>query len=300
MPPEFDQQARRCGESLIRLALQEDLQDVGDLTSLATIPSAQQASVNIVSRGHGIFAAAELIPLVFAALQADVQIRQLVANGELIQPGTTIAQVSGDVRMLLIAERTILNFLTHLCGVASLTAQYADAVRNTSVILLDTRKTLPGWRALQKFAVRCGGGTNHRMGLYDGILIKDNHLAARQDRPADAVHAAQTFLQQKQINAGVEIEVDTLEQLRDVLSAAPDIVLLDNMTCDQLCTAVELRNQHSPQTLLEASGGITLQTIREIAETGVDRISVGGLTHSATATDLGFDWNLSGASAAQN
>jgi nicotinate-nucleotide pyrophosphorylase (carboxylating) len=193
----------------------------------------------------------------------------------------------------LIGERTTLNFVGHLSGIASLTHEFVAAASGTAATILDTRKTLPGWRSLAKYAVRAGGGTNHRMGLFDGVLVKDNHIAAwsrlvGNSRLADAVRQARA---ESPTGVSIEFEVDTLEQLRDVLDGRPDIVLLDNMTTDQLREAVRLRNETAPQVLLEASGGITLQTVRAIAETGVERISIGALTHSARCFDLGFDFH---------
>lgn len=292
MPSGFDQPTLQSAEQLLEAALQEDLADAGDLTCLATLPQQQTSAVQLVSRESGVFCGGQLIELTFSRLRADVQTELFIGDGAALTPGTVIAEMRGDVRSLLIGERTILNFLTHLCGISSLTAKYVRETAGTHAVVLDTRKTLPGWRRLQKYAVLCGGATNHRMGLFDGVLIKDNHLAARGSlSAATAVESARDFLRSRQLPAVVEIEVDTLDQLRDVLTAAPEIVLLDNMQLTDLIAAVELRNQFSPQTLLEASGGVSLATIREIARTGVDRISVGGLTHSAPALDLGFDWS---------
>ena len=208
-----------------------------------------------------------------------------------MQRGTVLASITGPVRSLLTGERTVLNLMTHLSGIASRTAQFVEQVRGTRAVILDTRKTLPGYRLLQKYAVRCGGGTNHRMGLYDGILIKDNHLAARGESScAAAVADARRFMLSIDAKATIEIEVDSLKQLRDALQERPEIVLLDNMSVEMLRDAVRIRDENAPQTRLEASGGVTLQTVRAIAETGVERISVGSLTHSSPALDLGFDW----------
>lgn len=183
----------------------------------------------------------------------------------------------------------MLNFMTHLSGIATLTRRFVDAVRGTRAEVLDTRKTLPGWRLLEKYAVRCGGGTNHRMGLYDGVLIKDNHLAAWTE--SDSIAAAvETARQRSPAGVSIEVEVDTLDQLSDALRGGPDIVLLDNMDVATLRQAVNIRDHTAPRVLLEASGGVTLETVAAIAQTGVERISVGGLTHSAPALDLAFDW----------
>lgn len=288
---QFDRQTESAARLLIELALAEDLRDRGDLTSQSTIPAELSASVNLVSRERGVFCGGPLIPLVFQQLGDDVECKLFVQDSAILQRGSLIATMSGPVRTLLTGERTILNFLIHLSGVASRTRQFVERVSGTSAAILDTRKTLPGYRLLHKYAVRCGGGVNHRMGLYDGILIKDNHLAARGERSvAGAVQDARMFLESTGIQLPIEIEVDTLAQLRDALQARPEIVLLDNMSCDEMEEAVRIRNQESPGTRLEASGGVTLDTVRAIAETGVERISIGGLTHSAPALDLGFDW----------
>jgi nicotinate-nucleotide pyrophosphorylase (carboxylating) len=202
----------------------------------------------------------------------------------------------------LTCERTILNFLGRLCGIATLASQYAQKVEGTKARVYDTRKTTPGWRRLEKYAVRCGGGRNHRSGLYDGILIKDNHLACRASRdgklldPATAVQLAKSFIASGAYRFEhppmIEIEIDRVSQLNSALSAMPDIVLLDNMNCDLLKECVAIRNRMAPSVELEASGGVNLETISNIAKTGVDRISVGALTHSAINLDLGLDWIL--------
>lgn len=291
MRPIFDQESANAAITLARMSLHEDLRDVGDVTCLSTIPAELQATVQIVSRESGVVSGLPLIPIVFHELGSEVEADVPVQDGDRIQRGTILARLSGPVRALLTGERTILNFMTHLSGIASRTALFVDAIAGTRACILDTRKTLPGYRALQKYAVRCGGGRNHRMGLYDGVLIKDNHLAARGDSAcASAVADARRYMIASGRNTSIEIEVDTLGQLLDALNEKPEIVLLDNMPPDQLRKAVALRDLHGPSTLLEASGGITLQSVRGVAETGVERISVGGLTHSSPSLDLGFDW----------
>ncbi|MCA9080300.1 MAG: carboxylating nicotinate-nucleotide diphosphorylase [Planctomycetaceae bacterium] len=281
-------------QRLIQQALAEDLREAGDITSQALIPAEEQGSVRIVSRQQGVLAGLPFAELVYAALGDTVQFERHVEDGSRLHPGTAVATITGSVRALLTGERTALNLLTLLSGNASLTAQFVDAVAGTNAKILDTRKTLPGLRLLQKYAIRCGGGANHRIGLFDAVLIKDNHLgawkAARHGTLADAVRHCRA-----QVSAGiiVEIEVDTLDQFRDAIQGAPDIVLLDNMTCEQLSQAVELRAELGPKVELEASGGVHLQTVAGIAATGVDRISIGALTHSAPALDLGFDWGRS-------
>lgn len=291
MPHQFDAETAAAAAHLAELSLREDLQDVGDLTSQATIPEHLSAAVRIVIRQPGVIAGLGVLPVVFRLLPGHVRCEVFLQDGDAVSAGSVAAEIHGPVRTLLTGERTVLNFLTHLSGIATRTAEFVRAVRGTSAQILDTRKTLPGYRLLQKYAVRCGGGFNHRIGLHDGMLIKDNHLAARGSSScAGAVKAARDFLRERRLAVPVEIEVDTLEQLQDALSEHPELVLLDNMSCEQLREAVALRNQLAPGTRLEASGGVTLQTVHGIAETGVDRISVGSLTHSSPALDIAFDW----------
>ncbi len=290
---EFTDTDREAAERLIDLALAEDLAGIGDLTCNALIGERDQAEVLVVARETGIVAGLPIGELVFAKVDPLVGWVPEVKDGTLVEPGQIVARAAGPLAGILIGERTTLNFVGHLSGIASLTHEFVEAARGTAATILDTRKTLPGWRSLAKYAVRAGGGTNHRMGLFDGVLVKDNHIAAwsRQvgnSRLADAVRQARGASPTK---VSVEFEVDTIEQLRDVLEGRPDIVLLDNMNPDQLREAVRLRNEIAPTVLLEASGGITLQTIRAIAETGVERISIGALTHSARCFDLGFDFH---------
>ena len=291
MTPIFDSETQSAAVTLTRMSLQEDLRDRGDLTCLATIPEKLQATVNIVARQVGVVSGLPVLPLVFAELPGPVTWTHQLEDGQPVQRGTVLASMSGPVRSLLIGERTILNFITHLSGIASRTAEFVALVKETKAVILDTRKTLPGYRLLQKYAVRCGGGTNHRMGLYDGILIKDNHLAARGDATcAEAVADARSYMKTIDAKAKIEIEVDSLAQLKDALNENPEIVLLDNMPPSMLKEAVAIRDAICPTTQLEASGGVNLQTVRAIAESGVDRISIGSLTHSSPSLDLGFDW----------
>ncbi len=273
---------------LVELALAEDLGDAGDRTSTALIPATQAGKAAFVARTEGIVAGLPAAAMVCAAVDPALAFAPAVADGTRLERGTVLATVAGPLRSILAAERTALNFLQRLSGVASLTCRYADAVTGTRAAVLDTRKTTPGWRLLEKYAVRMGGGTNHRVGLYDGILIKDNHLAGLGGDVRRAVELARAAPG----NAGlpVEVEVDTLEQLEHALAARADIVLLDNMTLDQMRAAVARRDAVSPATKLEASGGIALATIAAVAATGVDRISVGALTHSAPALDIALDY----------
>jgi nicotinate-nucleotide pyrophosphorylase (carboxylating) len=231
-------------------------------------------------------------------------------DGRSVEPGDRVARMEGPARGILTAERPVLNLLGRLSGIATLTKRYVEAVVGTRARIYDTRKTTPGWRRLEKYAVRCGGGSNHRTGLFDAVLIKDNHLAlgAGADdsavgyTPAEAVGRARRFVQQHAAGSGggemiIEVEVDTLEQLEEVLLAGPDIVLLDNMSPAVLAETVKRRDARNPRVELEASGGVGLETVRRIAASGVDRISVGALTHSAAWLDIALDWQPRGAPA---
>ncbi len=289
----FSDSERTAAERLIELALQEDLGEQGeDVTCSSLIGMRDQGAVQLVARRAGVLAGLPVASMVFAQLDSNVHLQAFVDDGSRLQPGTVAAELSGSLRSLLIGERTALNFLTHLSGVATLTRRYVDAVAGTAATIFDTRKTLPGYRVLQKYAVRAGGGANHRMGLFDGCLIKDNHLAAwiasgKAGGIAEAVREARRGVAP---GTPVEVEVETLEQLCDALGGLPDIVLLDNMSVSILREAVAIRNNAAPAVQLEASGGVNLETVAEIARTGVERISVGALTHSAPAMDLAFDW----------
>lgn len=280
-----------AARALIALALAEDLGDTGDRTSLATIPADTTATAAFVARSPGTVAGLPVAELVCVAVDPGLTFLADVPDGSPVVRGTRIATISGSLRSILAAERTALNFLQRLSGIATLTRKFADAVAGLPVQILDTRKTTPGWRLLEKMAVRAGGGTNHRIGLYDAILIKDNHIAGLGD-PASAVRRSVELARAYPGNAGlpVEVEVDSIDQLRQVLPVMPEIVLLDNMSNEQLREAVAIRDGISPSTKLEASGGVNLTTVRGIAETGVDRISVGAVTHSAVALDIGLDY----------
>ena len=274
---------------LIDFALTEDLSDDGDVTSRATIPDGRQGRAAFVARGPGVLAGLEAAERVCLRVDPKLQFAALRQDGYQVRANETFATVEGPLRAILTAERTALNFLQRLSGVASLTREFVDAVAGLPVKVLDTRKTTPGWRLLEKYAVRMGGGTNHRVGLFDMVLIKDNHLAALIPR-ATAVRQAVEAARSEFPTLPVEVEVDSLEQLDQALEVRPDIVLLDNMLLDQMVEAVRRRNAVAPGVKLEASGGVSLQTVRTIAETGVDRISVGALTHSARALDIALDY----------
>jgi nicotinate-nucleotide pyrophosphorylase (carboxylating) len=269
----------------VRLALAEDLGRAGDITSMATVPAEAEARAVIAARQPGTIAGLALAEAAFAVLDPTIRFRALVADGDAVAAGATVATVSGPARAILAAERTALNFLGHLSGIATATRVMADAVAHTKARITCTRKTTPGLRALEKYAVRCGGGSNHRYGLDDAILIKDNHVAI-VGGVGEAIRRARVF-------AGhlvkIEAEVDTLDQLREALGAGADVVLLDNMTPSTLREAVAIT---AGKAVLEASGGITLRTVAAVAETGVDFISSGAITHSAPVLDLGLDFSL--------
>ncbi len=298
----WDESVEEDCRQIIRLAVREDLDRLFDWTTGALVPSGAQAQAALVARQKGVLAGMPAARLAIAQMDAKMQLSTMVEDGAAIAPGQTIGILSGPARSLLTAERTILNLVCRLSGVATLTRCYVDAVAGHEARIYDTRKTTPGWRRLEKYAVRCGGGHNHRTGLYDAILIKDNHLAfeaaqaeGQRLHPAEAVRKVRDFVASMtapQLHATwiVEVEVDTLDQLAEVLPAEPDLALLDNMPLDVLRQAVAMRDAAAPAVELEASGGVDLDTVAAIASTGVDRISVGALTHSAPSLDIGLDW----------
>jgi len=270
-------------EPVVRAALLEDLGRAGDLTTDAIVPSTARARTALVARQHGVVAGLGAASMAFRLVDSSIEIAIERPDGTALAPGDRIATIAGPARGMLTAERVALNFLGHLSGVASGAATLVEAVRGHKARICCTRKTLPGLRALQKYAVRVGGGMNHRFGLDDGVLIKDNHVAvAGGIRPA--ILAARRGVGHL---VKIEVEVDTLEQLEEALATGVDAVLLDNMTPDQLATAVRLIDG---QAITEASGRITPQTAPAIAASGVDLISAGWLTHSASVLDIGLDW----------
>ncbi|HEX5269815.1 MAG TPA: carboxylating nicotinate-nucleotide diphosphorylase, partial [Gemmataceae bacterium] len=274
---------------LVELALQEDV-GAGDLTSQAVIPEALDGRAVFVARAAGVPAGLPAAALVFTTLDPRVRFDPLVRDGDAVQPGTRLARVAGPMRAILSGERTALNFMQHLSGIATQTRRYVDAVAGLKARVLDTRKTLPGWRLLEKYAVRCGGGQNHRVGLFDGVLIKDNHLAALGHGRKDIRTTVEAARRLHGAGVPVEVEVDNLAELDQALACAPDIVLLDNMDPQTMREAVRRRDAAAPKVLLEASGGVTLATVRAVAESGVDRVSVGALTHSSPALDVALDY----------
>jgi nicotinate-nucleotide pyrophosphorylase (carboxylating) len=267
---------------VIARAYEEDLGDVGDVTTLATIPDDHTSVAKILARAPGCMAGIAVVEMCFTQVDPGISVIRLVNDGDVVEAGAVVLQVSGSTRSLLTAERVALNLFGRLCGVATATRAFVEAVDGTGTAISDTRKTTPGLRALEKYAVAMGGGVNHRMGLYDAVMIKDNHLVASTSIP-DAVAQARSLVGPDMV---VEIEVDTLDQLAEAIETDADVVLLDNMSPAELEKAVEMVNG---TMRTEASGGVTLETVREIAETGVDVISVGWLTHSAPALDVAMD-----------
>lgn len=264
-------------------ALAEDLGLSGDITTDATIPADARSTAVIAARKPGVVSGLDLAEAAFRALDPSCMFERFIADGQGVAQGKAVARVAGRSRALLSAERVALNFMCHMSGVATLTRRYVDAVAGTRAKIVDTRKTNPGLRAFEKYAVRCGGGHNHRVGLFDAILIKDNHIVAAGGI-AKAIAAARAYAGHM---VKIEVEVDSLDQLREALQHPIDAVLLDNMTPETLKKAVALVDGRA---LTEASGGVSLETVRAISEAGVDLISVGALTHSAPVLDLGLDF----------
>jgi nicotinate-nucleotide pyrophosphorylase (carboxylating) len=270
----------------VRAALAEDIGS-GDITTLATVPEHASSSALLRAREPLVVAGLMFAEEAFRQLDPALQLTRLVADGQRAATGETLLRVSGPARPILSAERVALNFVQRLSGVATLTARYVEAVRGTTARILDTRKTTPGWRQFEKYAVVCGGGLNHRFGLYDRVLIKDNHLAALRDAQPNPIAAAVARARAAAPGLLVEVEADTLAQAGQAAEAGADIILLDNFAPAQLREAARLI---AGRAQTEASGGVNLSTVRGLAETGVDFISVGALTHSAPAVDLGLDF----------
>jgi nicotinate-nucleotide pyrophosphorylase (carboxylating) len=269
-------------EDIVRAALLEDLGRAGDITTNATIPAARQARAVIAARQPGIVAGLDLAKAAFRLLDPALSFETRIADGAAVTSGAILATIEGPARALLSAERVALNFLGRLSGIATLTSRYVAAVAHTKARIVCTRKTTPGLRTFEKYAVLCGGGFNHRFGLDDAILIKDNHIAVA----GGIIPALRTVKAAIGHLVKIEIEVDTLDQLDEVLTEGADVVLLDNMTPARLREAVA---RVKGRLLTEASGGVTLETVAAIAESGVDMISVGALTHSAKVLDVGLD-----------
>ena len=274
----------RSLDSLIELAFEEDI-GIGDITTESTVPTTQKGIGILQAKSEGIVAGLPVAEQTFKKLDDTLIFRALVEDGDAVTVGMSIAEVQGSAKTILIGERTALNFLQRLSGVATLTSKFVKTIADYDVKIVDTRKTTPGWRALQKYAVRVGGGYNHRFGLYDGILIKDNHIVA-----SGGIHnAVQRAKEAAPHTAKIEVEVETIEQVNEALDAGVDILLLDNMSLDMMQQVVKLV---ANQAVTEASGGITLEQVQAVASTGVDLISVGALTHSAMPLDISLKLTL--------
>ncbi|MDE0685837.1 MAG: carboxylating nicotinate-nucleotide diphosphorylase [Candidatus Poribacteria bacterium] len=274
----------RSLDPLIELAFEEDI-GIGDITTDATVPPTQMGVGTLLAKSEGIVAGLPVAERVFEKLDSTLTFRTLVKDGDAVVAGTSIAEVQGSAKTILIGERTALNFLQRLSGIATLTAQFVEAVAGYDTKIVDTRKTAAGWRAVQKYAVRVGGAQNHRFGLYDGVLIKDNHIVAAGGI-GNAVQRAREIVPH---TAKIEVEVETVEQVDEALEAGADILLLDNMPPGIMQRIVE---EVSHRAVTEASGGITLDSVKAVAATGVDFISVGALTHSAMPMDISLNLTL--------
>lgn len=270
----------------VRSALAEDIGS-GDVTTLATVPEERTLSAHMVAREPMILAGLAFAEVAFGELSAAVQCQPVVEDGAPVGAGETLLRVSGSAQAILTAERVALNFVQRLSGIATATALYVGAVSGTRARILDTRKTTPGWRRFEKYAVRCGGGENHRIGLFDMVLIKDNHLAALRSEQPNPIAAAVLRARLRYPGLKVEVETDTLEQVQQALDVNADVILLDNMTPGQLREAVALV---AGRCKTEASGGVRLETVAAIAATGVDYISVGAITHSVRSMDIALDY----------
>lgn len=276
-------------DTLIALALAEDIGD-GDVTARYFVPEDRRACAFVIVRKSGVVSGVDVAARVFSTIDPELSVEVLIEDGSRVAPGAMLMRVEGSARSILTAERTALNFLQRLSGVASLTARYVDEVKGTPARILDTRKTTPGYRMLEKQAVADGGGTNHRLGLYDRAMVKDNHLI--MEGGSAAIQAAVLRIKSEKPELEVELEADNLDQVHDFLQMqGVDYILLDNMSADDLERAVVMRGDRS-HPRFEASGGISLENLREIAQSGVDFISVGAITHSAPALDVALDFEI--------
>jgi nicotinate-nucleotide pyrophosphorylase (carboxylating) len=292
----FGEREQQNLQFLIAIALAEDLGQRGDITSEATIPPDARGAARLVARSSGVLAGLPAVEFLSRKLDLNSIWTPKMDDGDRLERGSLIGCLAGPMRSLLVMERTALNFLQRLSGIASLTACYVEETHGTPAAIFDTRKTTPGWRFLEKYAVRCGGGSNHRFGLYDAVLIKDNHLAwiketagvSGRDPVATAIACARISTSP---GTSIEIEVDSLDQFDRALDCSPDMILIDNLRPEQVAEAVRRRDIAAPQVKLEASGGVNLLSVRALAQTGVDRISIGALTHSAAALDIALDYD---------
>lgn len=286
MPPSLP---RLMVEESVRAALLEDLGRAGDITTNATIAPDTTALAVMASRDDGYVSGLEFAEIAFRLMDERIKFEAMVQDGDRVKPGDKLAKISGNARAILSAERVALNFLMHMCGISTYTAKFAQEIAHTGAQICDTRKTIPGHRSFEKYAVRCGGGSNHRFGLDDAILIKDNHIAV-SGGVAQAVENARAYVGHM---VKVEIEVDNLDQMKEALSAKPDVILLDNMTNEQLHDAVAINAKDNDGSVkLEASGNVNIGTVKAIAETGVDYISTSKITMAAPTLDIGLDIEL--------
>jgi len=290
--PFFTEETRKAAREAVRIALAEDFGEAGDITSAAMIPEGLTAKGSYVYNEEAVVAGAGVMEEVCRQVSKKILIEVLKGDGEEVRGGETALRVYGPARALLGMERVSLNFLSHLSGVATLTREFVKAVAGTKAAIFDTRKTLPGLRALEKYAVRCGGGVNHRMGLYDQVLVKDNHLALLEWKLENKAIVEAVAAARKKVGAGTlfEVEAKTPDEVEAAVAAGADIVMLDNMSIAKMKRAVEfVRKRGGNRPILEASGNVTLTNAARIAATGVDRISVGALTHSAAAVDISLE-----------
>ncbi|MGL1901382.1 MAG: carboxylating nicotinate-nucleotide diphosphorylase [Fibrobacterales bacterium] len=276
-----------AARNLIHLALKEDLDEAGDISSLWTIPSDQSNRATLTAKESGVIAGITIIDLVFQALNSNVMVSTHVSDGDQVAVGDVLATIEGNTWDLLKAERTLLNFLQRMCGVASLTAQFVAQTHGTNCNILDTRKTLPAYRMLDKYSVHAGGGMNHRIGLFDMVMLKDNHINAS----GGIAPAIESVLKTKNSAIKMVVEVETLEQLSEALAYPVDQIMLDNMDLETMKSATTLSRKTNNSVKLEASGNMTLERIASVAQTGVDFISVGALTHSVPALDISMRFN---------
>jgi nicotinate-nucleotide pyrophosphorylase (carboxylating) len=271
---------------LINLAIEEDLKDIGDATSISVIPETTKVKGLFITKEDCVLAGLPVIKAVFKTIDPTIEFKTEYKDGDKVPTGVNIAEIYGNAEKILTAERTALNFLQRLCGIATISSKYSEIVKNYPTVILDTRKTTPGWRNLEKYAVSVGGATNHRIGLFDRIMIKDNHRVLAGLEGADGIMRSVQRAREKFPQLEVEVEADTIEDVKEALAAKADYILLDNMTNEEMAKAVKLNNNISK---FEASGGITIERIASIAEVGVDFISVGALTHSVKAIDISLD-----------
>ena len=283
------EESKAC-QRLVEMALAEDLGERGDVTSQAVIPADLQGSAVFMAKAAGVVAGLPAAEMVMKAVDARLRFEILKQDGDRVAPRDRLATVAGPMRSILAAERTALNFVQHLSGIATKTRISADAAAGSELKILDTRKTLPGWRALEKYAVRCGGGHNHRQGLHDAILIKDNHLESMGTDKLRAIEEAIRSARRIAPTMPIEVEVNTLDEFDRALALTPDIILVDNMTLPDTQEAVRRRNERAPQVQLEVSGNVRVEVIPVLVQYGIDRVSIGGLTHSAPALDISLEY----------